>query len=124
MANTDIVLPGHVYATPDVAEALDIVRQNPGVFGTGGTPTQLLRMLEWFVAPPCVLVLQDSAHGALSSTHGCVCVGDEFQFHGSLSSRTCRRWSDICGTTSASSPAMSVSISITTRRTSIRRIRP
>jgi hypothetical protein len=82
VANTDIVLPGHLYATPDLAEALDIVRQNPGVFGTGGTPTQLLRVLEWFVEPPCILVLRDSAHGALSSTHGCVCVGDAFQFHG------------------------------------------
>ena len=55
---------------------------NPGVFGTGGTPAELLRVLEWFVDPPCVLVLQDGAHGALSSTHGCVCLGDEFQFHG------------------------------------------
>jgi hypothetical protein len=82
VANPDIVLPGHLYAAPDRAEALDIVRRNPGVFGTGGTPTELLRVLEWFVDPPCVLVLKNGAHGALSSTHGCVCVGDEFQFHG------------------------------------------
>ena len=29
-----------------------------------------------------MLLLQDDAHGKLSSTHGCVCAGDQFQFHG------------------------------------------
>jgi hypothetical protein len=82
VANTDIVLPGHLHASPDRAEALAIVRRNPGVFGTGRTPTELLRVLEWFVDPPCELVLRDSPHGALSSTHGCVCQGDQFQFYG------------------------------------------
>ena len=82
MANPDIVLPGHLYAAPDLAEAIDIVRRNPSVFGTGATPAELLRVLEWFVDPPCVLVLQDGAHGALSSKHGCICLGDEFQFQG------------------------------------------
>jgi hypothetical protein len=51
VANPDIVLPGHLYAAPDRAEALDIVRRNRGVFGTGGTPAELLRVLEWFVDP-------------------------------------------------------------------------
>jgi hypothetical protein len=80
--NQDIVFPGHLYAAPDLAEALRIVRANPGVFGTGGTPTDLLRVLEWFVDPPCVLLLSDAASGKLSSTDSCICVGDAFQFCG------------------------------------------
>lgn len=78
----DIVRPGHLYASPDLAEALDIVRRNQGVFGTGNTPTELLRVLEWFVEPPCELILLDQPGGVLSPTDGCVCIGTSFQFVG------------------------------------------
>lgn len=77
----DTVLPGQLHLAPDLPEALDIVRRNQGVFGTG-TPKELLRVLEWFVDPSCVLVLEDLPGGKLSDTDGCVCVGDSFQFVG------------------------------------------
>jgi hypothetical protein len=80
----DIVRPGHLYVTPDLAEALDVVRRNQGVFGTGNTPMELLRVLEWFVAPPCELVLLVDTGGVLSSAYGCVCVGESFQFVGAI----------------------------------------
>jgi hypothetical protein len=78
----DIVRPGHLYASPDRAEALDVVRRNQGVFGTGNTPAELLRVLEWFVEPPCDLLLLDQSGGVLSPTDGCVCIGTSFQFIG------------------------------------------
>lgn len=80
----DVVKPTDLGSTPDLAEALAIVRRNPGSFGTGSTPTELLRMIEWFVDPPCELVLVDVPGGKLSPTEGCICVGDSFQFTGTV----------------------------------------
>lgn len=80
----DVVRPTDLASTPDLAEALEIVRRNPGPFGTGSTPSKLLRVIEWLVDPPCELVLVDIPGGKLSPTDGCACVGDSFQFTGTV----------------------------------------
>jgi hypothetical protein len=56
-----------------MAEALEIVRRNSGVFGSGKAPSELRNVIEWFVDPPCELLV-----------HEALCTGDELHFIGTV----------------------------------------
>lgn len=75
----EFVLPSDLDSTPDLPEALDIVRRNqPRPFGIASTSYELLHLLEWFVDPPCQLELLPALGGKLR----CYCLRDALHFVG------------------------------------------
>jgi hypothetical protein len=79
----DIVQPDSDFnSTPSLSEALTAVRDNQGPFGGGSTAPELLRMLEWFVDEPCVMIVVACLGDPAAPDFESKCVGDTFQFIG------------------------------------------
>jgi hypothetical protein len=58
------------------------VRASQGPFGGGSTPAELMRVLEWFVDSPCVMLLHPLAGDPSAPDFVSECVGDTFRFIG------------------------------------------
>lgn len=65
-----------------MGDALSAVQAHQGKFANGWTPPALLRLLEWFVDPPCEMRVFPSFGGPPGPTYVSECNGDSLRFVG------------------------------------------